>query len=549
MAINVYTPGCHLLCHDDVIGSRRVSYILYLLDPEQPWGRHWGGALRLYPTKQHKNSDGTKIEIPASDPTRLIPPAWNQLSFFAVEPGQSFHDVAEVLGAKNGELNEQRVRMAISGWYHIPQEGEDGFQEGLEEELAEKSSLTQLRGKNDEHDLPKAKPKIYIDQATQLLGSSNPDPRSPDNGNGTDASESKGITEVESMGDPEDEILTESELNFLLKYLDPTFLTPDTLENLHQSFNDSSSLLIKSFLKPAYAKRLRDFIGSQPDTLPHSTKKIEAQPPWTVACPPHKHRYLFMTPNAPDPTHQNLLSIKPKEMSPMTELLTILLPSLALRKWLHLATGLVLTTHDVRARRFRRGYDYSLATGYEEDHPRLELTLGLTPSKGWEEDEDKEKAEDGAEPAKNPQTEGVAVTAPNLTPPKAEARNPDDTLGGYEVYMSADPASDEAHGADPAVYQAANDEDDDDSVLFTMAAGWNRLSLVLRDKGVMKFVKYVSARAEGDRWDAVGDFGVVDEGEDEEEEEDDDESEGNEDEESTTDLAEGAEEEWSSDSD
>jgi hypothetical protein len=30
MAINVYTEGCHLLCHDDVIGSRRLSYILYL---------------------------------------------------------------------------------------------------------------------------------------------------------------------------------------------------------------------------------------------------------------------------------------------------------------------------------------------------------------------------------------------------------------------------------------------------------------------------------------------------------------------------------------
>ena len=50
MSINVYTPGCHLLCHDDVIGSRRVSYILYLTDPDQPWKEEWGGALRLYST-------------------------------------------------------------------------------------------------------------------------------------------------------------------------------------------------------------------------------------------------------------------------------------------------------------------------------------------------------------------------------------------------------------------------------------------------------------------------------------------------------------------
>lgn len=50
MAINVYTEGCHLLCHDDVIGDRRISYILYLTDPDTPWQPEWGGALRLYPT-------------------------------------------------------------------------------------------------------------------------------------------------------------------------------------------------------------------------------------------------------------------------------------------------------------------------------------------------------------------------------------------------------------------------------------------------------------------------------------------------------------------
>ena len=564
MAINVYTPGCHLLCHDDVIGSRRVSYILYLLDPEQPWGRHWGGALRLYPTKPYKSSDGTKINVPASDPTRLVQPAWNQLSFFAVLPGQSFHDVAEVLAARNEELNQQRVRMAISGWYHIPQEGENGFEEGQEEELASKSSLTQLQSRNDEHDLPKANPKSYIDKETQLSISSSADPPLQDTGKGANDCKSNGTTKAEPEGNTEDDILTESEINFLLKYLSPTFLTPDTIDSLQQSFGNFSCLLIKSFLSPIYAKSLRDFISSQPDTLPHNTKKIEAQPPWTVACPPHKHRYLFMAPNAPDPNHQNLLSTKTKEMSPMRELLTILLPSLAFSKWLHLATGLTLTTYDIRARRFRRGYDYSLATGYEEEHPRLELTLGLTTSKGWEDDEDEETAEEGAESDKKtatgeadgnaagqqpPPTAGapaIAVAAPNYNPPKPDARNPDDSVGGYEVYMSTDPASDNAPAADPAVYQSANDEDDDDGVLFSMAPGWNRLSLVLRDKGVMKFVKYVSARAQGDRWDAVGEFGVDDTGEDEEDEEDEGEED---DEESTTDLAEAAEDELDSNSD
>lgn len=46
---NIYPEGGHLLCHDDVIGTRCVSYILYLTDPELEWTEADGGALELYP--------------------------------------------------------------------------------------------------------------------------------------------------------------------------------------------------------------------------------------------------------------------------------------------------------------------------------------------------------------------------------------------------------------------------------------------------------------------------------------------------------------------
>src|SRR6201994_1935277 len=82
MAINVYTPGCHLLCHDDVIGSRRLSYILYLTDPDTPWKSEWGGALRLYPTTKLRTKDGKEEIVPSSEFSLSIPPSWNQLSFF-----------------------------------------------------------------------------------------------------------------------------------------------------------------------------------------------------------------------------------------------------------------------------------------------------------------------------------------------------------------------------------------------------------------------------------------------------------------------------------
>lgn len=92
MSINCYVNGSHLLTHDDVIGSRRVSYILYLPDPDEGWEPQWGGALRLYRVKE-KNSPEPCWE-------KVISPKWNQLAFFMVEPGNSFHVSHCVLRAK-----------------------------------------------------------------------------------------------------------------------------------------------------------------------------------------------------------------------------------------------------------------------------------------------------------------------------------------------------------------------------------------------------------------------------------------------------------------
>jgi hypothetical protein len=78
-------------------------------------------------------------------------------------------------------------------------------------------------------------------------------------------------------------------------------------------------------------------------------------------------------------------------------------------------------------------------------------------------------------------------------------------VGGHEVYMASD--ADEENG-DAAIYQTTSDAEDD-NVLFTMPASWNKMSIVLRDSGVLKFVKYVSRNAKGDRWDVTGSFGVV----------------------------------------
>lgn len=489
MAINVYTPGCHLLCHDDVIGSRKVSYILYLTDPDIPWQQEWGGALRLYPVNTFKDKDGETTKTPSPDFTEVVPPAWNQLSFFAVQPGESFHDVEEVYHAETKEQLKKdggRIRMAISGWYHIPQIGEEGYVKGAEEKWGHNSSLMQLQGNPDRYDFPQQ----------QLV---------------TIEAPAKSV---------EDKALEEADLDFLLKYIAPTYLTPDTLEQISDQFLDLSSVTLDGLLSPRFAAKVREYIEAQEaSTLPTTSAEIE-KGSWKVAKPPHKHRFLYKQPS------NELRDAKSgsAELDPITEILEVLLPSRQFRQWLELATQCEIENYDVLARRFRKGSDYSLATSHDGD-PRLEISLGLTPTPGWGAEEDEE--EEGEE------EESSEATATNGSQDKAnggaksngkkkiekneEEEEEAEDVGGHEVYMAGD---DEEGNGDAAVYKSSSDADED-NVLFTMPASWNKMSIVLRDSGVLKFVKYVSKSAKGDRWDISGAFGVkeVEQGDEEDEEE------------------------------
>ena len=510
MAVNVYTPGCHLLCHDDVIGSRRVSWILYLLDPDKTWKPEYGGALRLYPTEHKKTSDGSEVKVPSPEFSKVIPPAWNQLSFFTVQPGESFHDVEEVYRRGIDEMEEHdggRVRMAISGWFHIPQEGEEGYEEGLEEKLAEKSSLAQLQGgKADVFDEPQSH---WVE---------NPD------------------WEEQAKEDDDDVELTESEIDFLIKYMNPQYLTPDTVEEVSEMFQNESSLRLAGFLSAKFSARLREYLDSKDHeaepSLPSNPHSKDAKV--GIARPPHKQRYLYRQAIQPRPTEGYPEN---SGMTPYDELVDNLFPHPAFSKWISLVTGATLTKSNILARRFRRGLDYTLATAYEDDEPQLEVTLGITPSKGWgDEDEAAEEAEEKEEPKQNGSSKkGKGKAKANGKPKSEEKQQEEEEVGGYEMYMAGED-EDDATGdepststgagqrrkakADPAIYKSAGD-DEDDGILFSQPAGWNQLAVVLRDRGVLRFTKYVSKSAKGDRWDVCGEYGVRFGDEDEDEEGDD----------------------------
>lgn len=481
MSINVYQKSCHLLNHDDVIGTRRISYILYLPDPDEPWNPRWGGALRLFPT--------IRPNVPASDWTVSIPPAWNQMALFKIQPGLSFHDVEEVYVDK--------PRMSISGWFHIPDVGEEGYIEGEKEETEALSSLKQLTSKSlREHDFPKRTPgQVPEDEFTHLK---------------------------EGPKDDDDLFLSEDDVKYLSKYLNPHLLTIKTVKQLNDLFCTNSQLEIKDFLNNEYASVLKKSIDAEdsrpPKEMPQVSEEIVL--PWKLARPPHKARYMYLDGSEeadkepevgeeevtvrPDENggfeySETVLSgLKDTDKAATTKVSEVaaLFKSAALRRWISRISSLALKSENIIARRFRPGFDFTLATAQDESDIALEATLCLTPTKGWEDGE----------------------------------------YGGYELCMAVDEDADD----DPAVYRGAKakeagegedgdnedddeDDDEDDPVLLTSQASWNTLNIFVRDKGILKFVKYVSKNAPGSRWDISAEWQVEYVGDDEDEDDEDEE--------------------------
>ncbi|CAM9017877.1 hypothetical protein WICANDRAFT_27794 [Wickerhamomyces anomalus NRRL Y-366-8] len=447
MSINTYTKGCHLLTHDDVIGSRRVSFILYLPEPDKIWKEHYGGALRLFPS--------IVPNVPKIDPSAKLVPQFNQIAFFHVQPGLSFHDVEEV--------RVDKQRLSIQGWYHIPQPGEDGFIEGEQEKTEARSTLQQLESKELEvFDFPK---EVRIPFSSH---------------------EVKYYENFEGL----DKI----DLEYLSKFLNPALLRLEEIKRLQKVFIDESLIEIKDLLNEELADELKKKIRNTEldEIMPKHQDEVEF--PWKISLPPHKWRYLYMDGKQEEPltkegvTNSNLgpqegpnfkLLAKTTKHESSLKLIELasFLKSTSFKKWLSLITDLVPISDQILIRRFRPGHDFKLATSINNEDSELdallEATLSLTPSKGWESGE----------------------------------------LGGYELGMVTEDPED-GDEDDPAIYKSSKSEDD--SVVVNNQASWNHFSLMLRDPSVLKFIKYVSYNAKGSRWDISCQWNVKTKGEDEE---------------------------------
>ena len=485
LSIQLYTKGCHLLTHDDVIGSRRVSFILYMPDPDSNWKNHYGGGLQLL--------DSLVPNVPKSDIHSKLIPQFNQIAFFTVQPGLSFHAVEEV------KVDKQRL--SLQGWFHIPQFGEDGYIPGEQEETENKSTLQQLESKElKDYDFPKLKLSKILNPIS--------------------------ISELNNL-----------DINYLSNFLNPSLLTNDSINKLSNIFNNESVVDIYSFLNKDYENLLKNLMKNveinEYPSMPINQKQIENQFPWKLAIPSHKQRFMYIDgTNFEDinssesisiinqcenfsnnsnfdltsqifklkdqindkefenfKKNENNKAIKNLEISSKLCDLAKMFKSMSFRKWLTKITELKLMKDQIIIRRFRPGHDFILATkntnDIDDDNDNdnnyvdglLESTLNLTPTSGWETGE----------------------------------------WGGYELCLIDDDESEKKDNNneglnedEAAIYRKA----DQDSVVYEGQACWNKFSLMFRDPSVMKFVKYVSFDAPGSRWDINCTWKCVDESSD-----------------------------------
>ncbi|GIM01673.1 hypothetical protein Vretimale_6471 [Volvox reticuliferus] len=313
---NVYAYGGHLLCHDDVIANRRVSYIIYLTDPDDPWVPEDGGALELYPLVEGQE------HTPAPDPTVVHLPSFNTMAMFTVAPGRSFHAVQEVFSA-------DKPRMSISGWYHAERPPED----------ADKASLKQLQMRAGE------------DAQTKHQA-------------------------IEGGALP----LSDDDLGLLVRFVNPVYLAESSWPKIRERFEAEGSVQLHNFLKKGLAEQIvaaciaedkADGLGNK--QLPQYLAGVRDC--WAAVGPPHKQRYLrYGGGSGADNSNGNADGSSAGVL--MDRVRRELLASGAFARLLKAFTTVTMLGQAGEVRRFRPGMDYTVAHyGILTTDPRLDVVL------------------------------------------------------------------------------------------------------------------------------------------------------------------------------
>lgn len=412
-AFNCHAPGCHLLCHDDVIGTRKISYIIYLTDED--WTENQGGSLELYDRSSGSGS-------PECVPAKTVLPLFNHMALFEVKPGVSFHAVQEVFG--------ERPRLSLQGWYHAASPPDQ----------SDAATLAQLKKTDDAGATHEA-----IDRRQTLSSSSSADDKS---------------------------CLSKEDRDFLSSYLHSTYLGEASMRSIQKSFEENSSVQLRGFMKVEWSNKLSAILQNEKSTP--NDRKYGVVDGWELVGPSHKQRYLEYTSNS---TEED-----PKQTGPVLRHLKNVLQSPSFARYLQLLTSLKPIAQRGCIRRFRPGLDYTVAHyGLLQQEAVLDATLCFVDGEGHD-------------------------IAERESPLEADVAWQSGDVGGFECYIEAEDETD----------QGAADEYDqeDDTELLSVSASNNTLSLVYRDPGTLRFVKYVGAQAPSSRYDIAMEYECEDSGDD-----------------------------------
>lgn len=517
---NAYANSCHLLCHDDVIGTRCVSYIIYLSDPDDPWQAHEGGALELYPLLEEHAAQGQGE--PQAIPSKTILPVFNSMLIFTVQPGRSYHSVQEV-------FCKHRPRLSISGWYHAATAPTGAQHASLQQILG--NIPTPLGSTNEANQafLPLIE-HVFPPAASDIESSKKSSKTQP-----------KGIKTKEIFG------LTPSDIAQLKHYISPSYLKKESIVDIRQRFIDDSSVQLQDFLQSRWLTSLiplliradeSDKLGKSRASLDYSVGLTEH---WGIVGPPHKQRYCrFAASSATDAIAQTHQDKAGEELM----IIGTFLKSTLFGKYITALTTLEAQGQRQEIRRFRPGLDYTVAHIVQLNKERhLDATLcfvndnreleeQILASTAAEYDpQDNNHDSNKKRKASTSQTTTGKKAKKQAADEEAEDNDEEDELegyaqhwadgdvGGFECFIAAEEDAEHAEAAE--VYRG--DLEQEESTLLSVSAGNNALSLVLRDRGIMKFVKYVSANAPGSRWDITTEYELPpdeDDSDDEDEEND-----------------------------
>jgi len=433
MAANVHTSGCHLLAHDDCISTRCVSYILYFSDSD------WdclvdGGGLELY------DVNSVKKERDLVRPCKVINPTFGSMAMFRVNGGETVHSIQEV-------TREGGVRMAIQGWYHQKEPAQ-----GMEA-----ATLGELKGGGKEV-----------------------------------AVEGGGFVPFSIANDDADDVNDD----VLKKYINPTYLTPASMEQIAQRFETDSSVQLREFLNEETMK-LVDFATGEIDSGGGESGYDEGiGNGWSAVGPVHKQRYLELTTDTTTSTTTTTTTTATTTTAQtiiLSKLKTDLFSSPKFKSYLAKITSLPPSTilgRRGQIRRFRKGLDYTVAyhgQGTGKDTKMLDATVCFV------------KGGSGKQVLHSDENEEEQHNALDEVWESGE-------VGGFECYTAEDEEEDEEH----TTFGDYNNEEEneDNSELLSVRAGNNMLNLVLRDEGTLRFVKFVNHEAPGSRFDVCMEYEV-----------------------------------------